>query len=229
MRAMAMAGAVQSGDGMLWFDAVTAQLFDVILPRTMDSGDAAIIRAVLDGNTERYAELVDRYQQPSIRLAYSLLGSAEDARDASQEAFISAFRSLRRFRGDAKFSTWLYRIVVNKCNDIARGRMRQAGTISLFAGTAKDTDEPLFIDTPDDSISPQGSLANKELAIVLTHAIASLSVQQRTAFSLHHLNGLSLEEVASIMGCRIGTVKSHVYRATETLRVVLAPWRGEAL
>ncbi|MBI2496080.1 MAG: sigma-70 family RNA polymerase sigma factor [Candidatus Omnitrophica bacterium] len=76
-----------------------------------------VIQAVLRGDVDRYAELVDKYQAWARRVAFSLLGNYEDARDASQEAFVSAYRSLGRFRASAAFSTWLYRIVVNECKD----------------------------------------------------------------------------------------------------------------
>jgi RNA polymerase sigma-70 factor (ECF subfamily) len=194
----------------------------------MDGDDAAIICAVLDGDTERFAELVDRYQQPTLRLAFSLLGSAADAQDASQEAFVSAYRALGRFNSRSKFSTWLYRIVVNKCHDLARSRSRLPRTVSVVGPVDPDADGTYFVDIEDSASDARGRAVNQELARALSVAIEGLPMKQRSAFALHHLQGMALDEVAAVMHCRVGTVKSHVFRATEVLRVAMSPWRGEA-
>lgn len=191
-----------------------------------DTRDAETIRAVLNGNVDRYAELVDRYQGAAMRLAFSLLGSDEDAKDVSQDAFVSAYQSLGRFRGGAKFSTWLYRIVVNKCKDLQRYRTRRPVAVASVGEADPETDgeATLFVDAPDPTASPADRLANRELSIRLSDAIHTLPMQQQTAFLLHHVQGLPLGEVASVMGCRVGTVKAHVFRAKEQLCTRLAPW-----
>lgn len=195
-----------------------------ILERTMAS-DREIIDAVLRGDVERYAELVDRYQQTARQLAFSMLGNHEDAKDASQEAFVNAYRSLRHFRGGARFSTWLYRIVVNECKDVYRQRSRQPAVVVRVGEPDPGTDGlSLFTDVEDPTIGPADQLANRELGRRLSGAIRMLPMKQRTTFVLHHLHGLTLEEVASIMRCRLGTVKSHVFRATQQLRAQLGPW-----
>ena len=187
--------------------------------------DAEVIKAVLRGEVDRYAELVDKYQQPALRLAFSMLGNAEDAKDASQEAFVSAYRSLRRFRGGARFSTWLYRIVVNECKDMYRRRARQpVAAAQVGEPDPQANGSCLFVDVEDPTGHPADQLANRELAQRLSGAIGTLPMKQRTAFVLHHLHGLPLEEVAEVMRCRLGTVKSHMFRATEQLRMQLGPW-----
>ena len=200
---------------------------DVILP-TMDMGgsDAETIRAVLRGEVDRYAALVDKYQGLALRLAFSLLGNYEDAKDASQEAFVNAYRSLGRFREGAKFSTWLYRIVVNECTDVHRRRARQPAAVASIGEADYDADveASFFIDVDDPAASPSDQLANRELSRQLSEAIRALPEKQRTAFLLHHVHGLPLGEVAGVMGCRIGTVKSHVFRATAFLQVRMTPW-----
>lgn len=191
----------------------------------MADSDAGTIQAVLDGDVDRYAELVDKYQGPALRLAFSLLGNDEDAKDASQEAFVSAYRSLGRFRGGAKFSTWLYRIIVNVCHDLRRRRSRQPVAASGLGTMDPARDGVDFFDHVDDpAASPSDQLDNRELSRRLSGAIEALPMRQRTAFTLHHLHGLALEEVAAVMRCRLGTVKSHVFRATERLRAILTPW-----
>ena len=188
----------------------------------MAGSDVEIIQAVLDGDVDRYAELVDTYQEGALKVAFSMLGNYEDAKDASQEAFVSAYRSLRRFRGGAKFSTWLYRIVVNECKDVYKRRARQPAVVAAVGESDPDQNGVLFVDVEDPAASPSDQLANRELAHQLSAAIGSLPMKQRTAFLLHHVHGLPLEEVASVMRCRLGTVKSHVFRATEHLQEALS-------
>lgn len=193
----------------------------------MAQSEAETIRAVLGGEIDRYAELVDVYQQPALRLAFSLLGNYEDAKDASQEAFVNAYRSLSQFRGGAKFSTWLYRIVVNECTDAARRRTRQPVAVAGVGEPDPDAGDEagLFVvDVEDPTAGPGESAANQELSQRLSQAIGALAMKQRTAFLLHHVHGLPLEEVASVMDCRLGTVKSHIFRATQTLQQQLTPW-----
>ena len=192
----------------------------------MVGSDAEAIHAVLSGDVDRYAELVDKYQGPALRLAFSFLGNYEDARDVSQEAFISAYRSLGRFRAAAKFSTWLFRIVINECKDTYRRRARQPMAVARV-GEADDMGDvagSLFIDVADPGAGPSEQSSHRELSQRLSAAIGKLPMKQRTAFLLHHVHGLPLSEVAVVMGCRVGTVKSHVFRATESLRVALTPW-----
>lgn len=191
----------------------------------MAERDAETIHAVLNGDVDRYAELVDTYQGPTFRLAFSLLGNSEDAKDASQEAFVNAYRSLARFRGRAAFSTWLYRIVVNECKDMQKRNSRQPiGVARVAHSNGYDPDETIFVDVEDPAANPGDQVEILELSRRLSGTIGSLPMKQRTAFVLHNLHGLTLEEVASVMRCRIGTVKSHVFRATAHLRAQLAPW-----
>lgn len=190
----------------------------------MAEQDAEVIQAVLDGEIERYAELVNRYQGGAIGVALGLLGNYEDARDAAQEAFLSAYRCLGRFGRRARFSTWLYRIVVNECKDALRSRSRRP-LVAARAGTPQPDDDgaEYWVDVEDATAGPAQQLANRELARRLAAAVAELPLQQRTAFTLHHVRGLQLDEVAAIMKCRIGTVKAHVFRATAALRDALQP------
>ena len=192
----------------------------------MAHSDADAIQAVLNGDVDRYAELVDRYHAQALRVAFAFLGDYEEAKDASQEAFVSAYQSLDRFRGRAQFSTWLYRIIVNKCKDAYRRRARQPAAVVGVGEPARDADEDrsLFVDVEDPTASPSDQLAHRELSHRLSEAIGDLPMQQRTAFTLHHLQGLSLDAVAEVMGCRLGSVKSHIFRATQRLRAALSPY-----
>ena len=195
----------------------------------MAGSDAEAIQAVLDGDVDRFAELVDRYQAQAQRVAFSLLGNYEDARDASQEAFVSAFRALGRFRGGASFSTWLYRIVVNECKDAFKRRARRPLAAASIGEEPHAGDNPtggLFVDVADAAAGPGDQAAGRELSRRISAEIAALPFRQRTVFLLHHVHGLPLAEVAAVMGCRLGTVKSHLFRATEHLRERLADVMG---
>jgi len=185
------------------------------------SSDSDVIKAVLRGEIERYAELVDRYQRTAIQVAFSFVGNYEDAKELSQNGFVKAYQHLRWFRGQAKFSTWLFRIIVNECKDFFRRRGRQPTVVALSPDP--DVDGQALFDVVDSGADPRDELANKELASTLTKAIEGLPMQQRTAFVLHHLHGMALEELSDVMRCRVGTVKSHLFRATERLRTVLSP------
>ncbi len=195
----------------------------------MADNDTEAIRAVLDGDVDRFAEVVDRYQAQAQRVAFSLLGNYEDARDVSQEAFVSAFRALGRFRGGARFSTWLYRIVVNECKDAFKHRARQPVAVASIGAEDRPGDDPaggLFVDVADPAAGPSDQASNRELSRRISAEISQLPLKQRTAFLLHHVHGLPLADVAAVMGCRIGTVKSHLFRATERLRAQLADVMG---
>lgn len=189
--------------------------------------DEEAIHAVLAGDIDRYAELVDRHQDLALRLAYQMLGNAEDAKDASQEAFVSAYRSLKRFRSGSSFSTWFYRIVVNTCKDVYRRQARRPRTVASVGDNALSNGTSWFVDAKDPSDDPSRQLANQELGRRLTGAIGALPMKQRTAFVLHHLHGLKLEEVAAVMRCRVGTVKTHIFRANDQLRQQLGPWLAQ--
>lgn len=186
-----------------------------------DHSDRETIAAVLAGDTERYAMLVERYQTGAIQLAFSLLSNYDDAREATQDAFVSAFHSLPRFKGNARFSSWLYRIVVNKAKDRLRKRQRTPYMVSVDVDD--DTAAVGHFTLPDlKSKEPAQVMHDQELAGAISSAVAQLPFKQRTAFALHHMQGKPLQEVADIMGCRLGTVKAHVFRATQRLQTRLA-------
>ena len=178
--------------------------------------DLEVVEAVLQGDTNRYGELVSRYQLAAWKLAYSLVGNMEEAKDLSQNGFVKAYRHLRGFRRGSKFSTWLYRIIANECKDFLRQKGRQPPFISI--STNAEADDSSIFDPPDTAKNPRDVAHNRELAKRLARAIGRLPMKQQMAFVLHHLNGLPLQEVAQVMGCRLGTVKAHLFRAAESLR-----------
>ena len=185
--------------------------------------DPEIIEAVLQGDADRYGELVSRYQLAAWKLAYSFVDDWEEAKDLSQNGFVKAYRHLARFRGESKFSTWLYRIVVNECKDFLRRRGRRPETVP-FCGSAEDSEDHRQIDAADPRAGPREEAHQRDLSGKLSRAICMLPMKQRSVFILRHLQGLPLEEVARVMGCRIGTAKTHLFRASESLRLRMEPF-----
>jgi len=179
--------------------------------------DTEIIQAVLGGDIDQYGELVNRYQLAAWKLAYGLVGNFEDAKELSQNGFVKAYRHLRQFRGKSRFSTWLYRIIVNECKDFFKAKARQPLTVSLSSDDP-ETDEPVLFEVADPAGNPRDAMEDKELAKKISRAIQKLPLKQQTAFVLCRLNGLSLEEASGAMGVRLGTIKAHLFRAMENLR-----------
>lgn len=178
--------------------------------------DAALVRQVQAGEADAYAVLVERYQERAVRLAFGLVHHWEDARDLSQEAFVKAYRRLGSFRAEAAFSTWLYRIVVNTCRDFQR-RRRLRVWVSLDAPAETEEPSSLF-EAPSRDAPPNAQAADRELGAALTRAIDHLPERQRAAFVLKHLEGLSVEEAASVLQCAPGTVKAHLFQAAAKLQ-----------
>lgn len=172
-------------------------------------------------------ELVRRYQAKAYAIAYrTCSGDAEEAKDLTQEAFLRAFRSLHQFKGNASFYTWLYRIVVNTCLDgVRRQTRRRAFFPTLKSEEGKRAMELLEenADTDIDS-NPAATLSNTELKQQVQAALDGLSSTQRMVFEMKVFEELSIPEIAKLMGSAEGTVKSHLFRATQHIRKALNEW-----
>ena len=184
-------------------------------PQERAEDDLAVIEAILQGSVERFAELVSRHQAKALRIAFSIMGNSEDAKDAIQEAFVSVYQALGRFQGKSKFSSWLHRIVVNKCHDLFRRRSSRV--------TEMPVEDTNIFEKGTAHNDPSLLLEGKEMGVHVTLALKLLSIKQRTAFSLHNLHDYTVPEVAEMMDCSPGTVKSHLFRATEKIRAHLEP------
>lgn len=162
------------------------------------------------GNAEAFRRLVDRYMKRAYDIAYSFVGGHDDAEDIVQEAFVRVYRSLSSFRGDAEFSTWLYRIVMNlslnRLNEHKKKAQRQLSTTQ--AAPALAVDDPRFSDGPD-------------VQFHVERAIHQLPTLQRAVVILRHLDGLSTKEVGHILRCSEGTVKTHLHRGLKKMRTLL--------
>jgi RNA polymerase sigma-70 factor (ECF subfamily) len=174
-------------------------------------------------------QLIRRYQKKVYSIAYQMSGAdPEDARDCAQEALIQVFRNLSRFEGRSRFSTWLYRVVVNTCLDARRRRRRWMQMIFSRRSEKQDSTsaDPILdsLPAPEDGTDPLSSVSGKELQRDVTAALRRLSEKQRTVFQLKVFQEMSIPEIAAATGMAEGTVKSHLFRATQSVRDQLRRW-----
>ena len=174
-----------------------------------DSDVAALVSRAQTGEFRAFEELVRRYRNDVFALAYHFLRNREEAWDTSQEVFIKAHRSLKRFRGDASFKTWLMRITANQCKDYLK--KRRLATVSYNdALEAENAASPV--------LGPDHTAEANELGEAITTALDGLSFKHRTAFVLREFEGLSYEDMAQVMGCNVGTVMSRLHHARKKLQ-----------
>ena len=176
--------------------------------------ESRVIRAVLDVDPNRFGELIRAYEKIVYSLALRMLGSPKDAMDAAQESFFRAYRALRSFRGEGRFSVWLYRLTSNVCLDML-GKQGRSQEISLTL------EEETVLDIPDERFCPQTELEKKELRQSVRRGLLGLEPDFRQVLLLRELGGLSYEEIARATGLEPGTVKSRIFRARKKLAAIL--------
>ena len=176
--------------------------------------EQACIRNVLNGDVNSFELLVNAYEKNVYNLALRTLGNREDAEDVTQEAFLKAYRSLSSYRGDSKFSVWLYRIVSNLCLDLLRAKKRRP-TQSLNVENEEGEEDEL--DIPDEQFSPEHLLDRKLTRESVQRGLASLPDDARQILLLREIQGLSYEEIGEALGLEPGTVKSRIFRARKKL------------
>jgi RNA polymerase sigma-70 factor, ECF subfamily len=190
-------------------------------PLRMTSTDEELVARSIRGDAESFNQLILRWERPIYALAYRTIGREEDARDVCQETFLRAFRALPAFRGQAKFSSWLYRIALNLCRDWMR-RERRAPMIQAPDGV--DLMDLAASVEPSEPI--EDLVARKDLAKLVERAMARLPEEQRTAIVLKEYHGLTFQEIADLVGCPLSTVKTRVYQGLSVLRRELAKSAG---
>ena len=185
--------------------------------------EAALIQRCAAGDETAFAEVVAEHQRMVVQLALNLLGDRDEALDLSQEVFLRVFRTISRFRGQSTLKTWIYRIAVNQARNRHRfwRRRHRADQVSLDAHVATHGE---FLSAA--TSRPDRVLAQKELAARLENALDALPFDQRTAIVLREVDGLSYEEIAYSLGVAVGTVKSRLTRARQTLRLELREARA---
>jgi RNA polymerase sigma-70 factor, ECF subfamily len=179
--------------------------------------DEELVARSKNGDTESFNQLVKRWERPIFALAYRTLGREEDARDVTQETFLRAFRSLAGFKGDAKFSSWLYRIALNLCRDWIR-KDRRHPLVAVPEGV--ELEQLAAARGPSETI--EDLAARAELSRGVAAAMAHLPAEQRTAIILKEYHSLTFQEIAELMNCPLSTVKTRVYQGLTSLRRHLA-------
>lgn len=172
-----------------------------------------IIEKVLGGDANAFEELVLKYEKTVYNLALRMVGDRDDASDMTQEAFIKAYGSLSSFRGDSKFSVWIYRIATNVCLDFLRSKSRKQ-QVSL---TVSDDDEDAQLDIPDPSSAPEQQLIKKISMQSVEEGLKTLPDKQRQILVMRELGGMSYAEIGKALSLEEGTVKSRIFRARKRL------------
>lgn len=187
--------------------------------------DQLLVQRVQAGDQKAFELLVAKYQRRIFRLISRFVRDAALAEDVAQETFLRAYRAIGQFRGDSQFYTWLYRIAVNTAkkslSDSARDPViRESSTISEDGETFVSGEQLTDMETPE------AVLASREIARTVNAAMDALPEDLRTAIALREIEGLSYEDIAQVMNCPVGTVRSRIFRAREAIARQLRPLLG---
>lgn len=187
--------------------------------------DRQLVERVRQGDKRAFDLLVEKYWRRLARLLSRMVRDPDDIDDIVQETFIKAYRALPQFRGDAAFYTWLYRIGVNTAKNHLSAKGKAMPTVSEQAlpDEEEGVEERLAV---QDVSTPESELLSKQVALAVNEAVEALPEELRTAITLREIEGLSYEEIATLMGCPIGTVRSRIFRAREAIAAKLRPILG---
>ncbi len=186
--------------------------------------DQQLVERVQNGDKQAFGLLVTKYQRKLARLLSQFIRDSAEVEDVTQEAFIKAYRALPAFRGDSAFYTWLYRIGINTAKNFLVSQGRRAPTLQ-----GVDTEDAENFDTSGalrEINTPESELMSKQIAQTVNQTLERLPEELRTAITLREIEGLSYEDIANIMDCPIGTVRSRIFRAREAISEELRPLLG---
>ena len=188
----------------------------------MERIETLLIDELCEGDMAALAILVEKYKRLVYRVAVQITKNHEDANDVMQDTFLKVYESIHSFRKDAAFETWLYRIVVNHATNLVKRRERRRE--SPLSGTSEMEIHPDLTRATDLANNPHLNLERKERQRWVTQAVNSLPLKQRTVVILHEFEGLTHPEIASILNCSEGTVRSRLHYARHKLRNLLKPY-----
>ena len=186
--------------------------------------DQQLVERAQRGEKQAFELLVSKYQRKLARLLSRFIRESTEVEDVTQEAFIKAYRALPTFRGDSAFYTWLYRIGINTAKNYLVAMGRRAPTT-----TDIDSEEAEGFENGDqlrDLNTPENEMMSRQVAETVNQTLAELPEELRTAITLREIEGLSYEDIANIMNCPIGTVRSRIFRAREAIAAKLRPLLG---
>jgi len=175
--------------------------------------DEELVSRSMGGDPESFNQLIKRWERPIYALAYRTIGREDDARDVVQETFLRAFRGLSGFKGQAKFSSWLYRITLNLCRDWMR---RQRRSPVMLAPDGVDLVE--LAGESENVETADAAVERKDLSRAVARAMTALPEEQRAAIVLKEYHGLTFQEIADLLGCPLSTVKTRLYQGLTVLR-----------
>ncbi|HUL10919.1 MAG TPA: RNA polymerase sigma factor RpoE [Methylococcaceae bacterium] len=179
-----------------------------------DQADEELVKRVQRGDKKAFDILVLKYQHKIVQLINRYIRDQTEALDIAQDTFIKAYRALPTFRGESAFYTWIYRIAINTAKNHIATRARRPSDDDIDIETAEQFETAVGL---RDQETPEGVLLSEELAHVIQRALDELPDELRTAVSLRELDGLSYDEIADVMNCPVGTVRSRIFRAREAI------------
>jgi RNA polymerase sigma-70 factor, ECF subfamily len=177
--------------------------------------DFSLIKRFIEGDETTFRLLVQRHKDKVRNITYLTLGSTDEVDDIAQDVFLTVYKNLNRFRFESQFSTWLYRITVNKCKD----HLRKKRIRNIFISIKEEEHEPSYTSSHE----------NRDTAEIVRKAVDELPDKLRIPLMLKDLEGLSYQEIAQTVNCEVGTVKSRIFRAREGLRNILKPYEKELM
>jgi RNA polymerase sigma-70 factor (ECF subfamily) len=179
-----------------------------------DWTDEELVDSVLEGNIIHFDSLIERWQKPLFNFVLRFLNSEEEARDACQDAFVNAYRNLSKFKKESKFSSWLFKIAINRCNTLLRKRQRWR----MFFEPTGDTE---YADSVVDERNAEQMVEREQIYRRIRRAVAQLPPEQRAVLLLKTYEGLKFNEISEMLACPVSTVKSRMYYALDGLRRAL--------
>lgn len=182
----------------------------------MNDIEKLLVKRSKSGDIEAFEQLIFDYQKKAYNIALRIMGNQEDAKDMCQEAFIRIYKSIEGFKEQSSFSTWMYRIVTNVCLDEIR-KKKKSEAVSLD-GTYETENGEIHFEIASDDDTPEESYVRAEKKSIILKSINELSEEYKTAIVLRDIQGFSYEEIANILCCSIGTVKSRINRARNILK-----------
>lgn len=193
-------------------------------PQTIDNSDSLLVARTVAGDQAAFELLVIKYQRRVERLIGRMVRDVDLVEDIAQETFIRAYRALHQFRGEAQFYTWLYRIAVNTAKKFLLELKRDPTVTQAALQSNEDEDETFHSRSePTTDETPESLLAAKEIALAVNDALAALPDDLKQALTLREMDGMSYEDIAELMNCPMGTVRSRIFRAREAVSAKVKP------